>query len=121
MTGSGGFEPGHLAETLRQAAEGVEIARGLDPPVIDLIDAIAATGIDWIRIYYVHPGSLTIDLLRRIFEHPAVCRYLESPFQHASDRILRQIELTQDAQGNQGCQSLAVGRYFVQANVPVFD
>jgi len=58
----------------------------------DLVDAIAATGIDWIRIYYVHPGSLTLDLARRVFEHPAVCRYLESPIQHASDRILQRMQ-----------------------------
>ncbi len=57
----------------------------------DLVDAIAATGIDWIRIYYAHPGSLTLDLARRIFGHPAVCRYLESPIQHASDRVLKRM------------------------------
>jgi len=57
----------------------------------DLVSAIAATGIDWIRIFYVHPGSLTLDLARRLFDHPTVCRYLESPIQHASDRILKRM------------------------------
>lgn len=57
----------------------------------DLVDAITKTGIQWIRIFYVHPGSLTMDLTRRIFEHPAVCRYLEAPVQHASDRILKRM------------------------------
>jgi ribosomal protein S12 methylthiotransferase len=57
----------------------------------DLVSAIAATGVDWIRIYYVHPGSLTLDLTRRVFEHPSVCHYLESPIQHASDRILKRM------------------------------
>jgi ribosomal protein S12 methylthiotransferase len=55
----------------------------------DLVSAIAATGIEWIRIFYVHPGSLTLDLARRLFPHPNVCRYLESPIQHANDRLLR--------------------------------
>jgi ribosomal protein S12 methylthiotransferase len=55
----------------------------------DLVDAIAGTGIDWIRIFYVHPGSLTVEFARRVFEHPSVCRYLELPIQHASDRLLR--------------------------------
>jgi ribosomal protein S12 methylthiotransferase len=55
----------------------------------DLVSAIADTGVDWIRIFYVHPGSLTLDLARRLFEHPAVCRYLEAPVQHASDQMLR--------------------------------
>lgn len=57
----------------------------------DLVSAIAATGIEWIRIFYVHPGSLTLELARALFEHPAVCRYLESPVQHASDRILKRM------------------------------
>jgi ribosomal protein S12 methylthiotransferase len=54
----------------------------------DMVDAVAATGIDWIRIFYVHPGSLTRETAGRLFEHPAVCRYLESPIQHVSDRLL---------------------------------
>lgn len=57
----------------------------------DLVDAIAATGIEWIRILYVHPGSLTPVLARRLFEHPAVCRYLECPVQHGSDRVLKRM------------------------------
>ena len=57
----------------------------------DLVEAIASTGIDWIRIFYVHPGSLTMDLARRIFVHPSVCRYLESPIQHASDSVLKRM------------------------------
>jgi len=65
-------------------------AQGLRFP--DLVSQIAATGIDWLRIFYVHPGSLTTDLARRIFEHPEVCRYLEAPVQHASNRILRRMQ-----------------------------
>ncbi|UCH83063.1 MAG: radical SAM protein, partial [Candidatus Latescibacterota bacterium] len=55
----------------------------------DLVDAITATGIDWVRIYYVHPGSLSIDLVRRLFDHESVCRYIEVPIQHASDKMLK--------------------------------
>ena len=57
----------------------------------DLVDAIAGTGIDWIRVFYVHAGSLSVEFVRRIFEHPSVCRYLEVPVQHASDRMLRRM------------------------------
>lgn len=58
----------------------------------DLIDAITATGIEWVRILYVHPAGLTGDYMARLFEHPAVCRYLEMPVQHASSRLLRQMK-----------------------------
>ncbi|MEJ2722980.1 MAG: MiaB/RimO family radical SAM methylthiotransferase, partial [bacterium] len=57
----------------------------------DLVDAIVRTGIEWIRIYYVHPGSLSLDLARRLFAHPSVCRYLEVPVQHASDALLERM------------------------------
>ncbi len=57
----------------------------------DLVDAVAKTGVDWIRIFYVHPASLTVEMARRLFAHPAVCRYLEAPAQHASDRMLRRM------------------------------
>lgn len=55
----------------------------------DLVDAIAGTGVEWIRVFYVHPASLSVEFARRLFEHPSVCRYLELPIQHASDRMLR--------------------------------
>lgn len=70
-------------------AQDITSYRDGDRRLPDLVSAIAETGIDWIRIFYVHPGSLTLDLARRFFEHPNVCRYLEAPVQHASDRILR--------------------------------
>ncbi len=54
----------------------------------DLVDAVVGTGVEWIRVFYVHPGSLSLDIARRLFEHPAVCRYLESPIQHSSDHLL---------------------------------
>ncbi len=57
----------------------------------DLVDEIAGTGIEWIRIFYTHPASLTMDIVRRLFEHDAVCRYLEMPVQHASDPILERM------------------------------
>lgn len=57
----------------------------------DLVGAVAETGIEWIRIFYLHPGSLSLELARRLFEYPAVCRYLEAPVQHASDRVLKRM------------------------------
>jgi len=57
----------------------------------DLVGAIAGTGVDWIRVLYLHPSSLSIDLVKRMFEHPSVCRYLEVPIQHASDRVLERM------------------------------
>jgi ribosomal protein S12 methylthiotransferase len=57
----------------------------------DLVDSIASAGVEWIRVFYVHPASLTVELAKRLFEHPSVCRYLEVPVQHASDRLLKRM------------------------------
>lgn len=72
-------------------AQDITSYRDGDRRLPDLVSAIADTGVDWIRIFYVHPGSLTVDLARRLFEHPNVCRYLEAPIQHASDTVLRRM------------------------------
>jgi ribosomal protein S12 methylthiotransferase len=62
----------------------------------DLIDAVAATGVDWIRIYYFHPAGIDADYLRRVFEHPSVVRYLEMPVQHGSSPILQRMRRGHD-------------------------
>ncbi len=62
----------------------------------DLLEQIVGTGVDWIRIFYLHPASLTLATVRRLFEHKSVCRYLEIPFQHASDTILTRMRRSHD-------------------------
>jgi ribosomal protein S12 methylthiotransferase len=62
----------------------------------DLVDRIAATGVPWIRIFYVHPAGLTADHIARVFQHPSVCRYLEMPVQHSSSRLLAAMKRSYD-------------------------
>lgn len=57
-----------------------------------LIDRIAATGVEWIRIFYIHPAGLDVDYVARLFEHAQVCRYLEMPVQHSSTRLLESMQ-----------------------------
>lgn len=54
----------------------------------DLVERIAATGVDWVRIFYLHPAGLTVEDIAVLFSHPNVCRYLEMPIQHVSTRLL---------------------------------
>ncbi len=61
---------------------------GTDLP--GLVTAISReTDLDWIRLMYLHPGKITEDLLKAIADNPSVCRYLDIPIQHASNRILK--------------------------------
>ena len=43
----------------------------------------------WLRLLYAYPSSVTDALLEVIGDEPAVCRYLDMPLQHISDRMLR--------------------------------
>ena len=48
-----------------------------------------ATNIPWIRLLYGYPTGVTDDLLRLMRNEPRLLPYLDIPFQHVSDRVLR--------------------------------
>jgi ribosomal protein S12 methylthiotransferase len=50
--------------------------------------AIRVPQLRWLRLLYAYPSSVTDELLEVIATEPAVCRYLDMPLQHASDRML---------------------------------
>ena len=45
-------------------------------------------GIEWIRIHYSYPASFPEDVLDQMAENPKVCRYMDIPLQHISDKVL---------------------------------
>ena len=56
----------------------------------DLIRRLAAIPeIRWIRLLYGYPEELTDEMIALFAEEPKLCRYLDLPVQHASDRILK--------------------------------
>jgi ribosomal protein S12 methylthiotransferase len=55
----------------------------------DLCREIAGVeGVEWIRIMYAHPAHINEAMLSKLFSIDKVCRYLDLPIQHISDRIL---------------------------------
>lgn len=57
-----------------------------------LINAISKVdGIEWIRLLYLEPQNISTKLLEVIKENPKVCSYINIPFQHGSDKILRRM------------------------------
>ncbi|MDZ7373256.1 MAG: 30S ribosomal protein S12 methylthiotransferase RimO [candidate division KSB1 bacterium] len=48
-------------------------------------------GIEWIRLLYTHPAHLDEDVVAQIARLPKLCRYVDLPVQHASDRILQRM------------------------------
>ena len=45
-------------------------------------------GIEWIRIHYSYPAAFPEDVLEQMAENPKVCRYMDIPLQHISDKVL---------------------------------
>lgn len=62
-------------------------------PSLDLVLKRLAriSEIEWIRILYVNPSSITPKLIETIKNESKVCHYLDIPFQHANRDILRKM------------------------------
>ncbi|MFN3740087.1 MAG: 30S ribosomal protein S12 methylthiotransferase RimO [Thermodesulfovibrionales bacterium] len=43
----------------------------------------------WIRLLYLHPQSISDELLEEIASNKKICKYLDIPLQHSEDKILR--------------------------------
>lgn len=48
----------------------------------------AIGGIEWIRIHYSYPADFPEDVLDEMATNPKVCKYLDIPLQHISDKVL---------------------------------
>lgn len=46
-------------------------------------------GIEWIRLLYCYPEEITLELIDVIKSESKICKYLDIPIQHCSDRILK--------------------------------
>lgn len=54
-----------------------------------LIRALSTVeGIEWIRIHYSYPAGFPEDVLDEMASNPKVCKYLDIPLQHISDKML---------------------------------
>ena len=48
-------------------------------------------GVEWIRLHYCYPESVTDELISVMANSKKVCKYIDIPFQHASDDVLRRM------------------------------
>lgn len=44
--------------------------------------------IEWIRLHYAYPTAFPDDVIDVMASEPKICKYLDIPFQHISDRML---------------------------------
>lgn len=46
-------------------------------------------GIEWIRLHYAYPTGFPLDILEVMAHTPNVCKYLDIPLQHGSNKVLK--------------------------------
>lgn len=55
----------------------------------DLLKALSGVpGIEWIRLHYSYPEGFPEDVLKEMASNPKICKYLDIPLQHISDKVL---------------------------------
>jgi ribosomal protein S12 methylthiotransferase len=49
-------------------------------------------GLEWIRLLYLYPTTIGSEVIEAIAECDKVCKYIDLPLQHASDRVLKRMK-----------------------------
>jgi ribosomal protein S12 methylthiotransferase len=63
--------------------------RGALPHLLRELDRIGS--LQWVRLLYLYPTTVTTETLTAIAECGKVCKYVDLPLQHASDAVLRRM------------------------------
>jgi ribosomal protein S12 methylthiotransferase len=69
-------------------------------------------GLEWIRLLYLYPTTITDDVLDAMAECGKVCKYIDLPLQHASADVLRRMRRP----GNRAAYDALLAR--IRARVP---
>ena len=80
-----------IKEMLVIAQDSTSYGWDLTPKVYlsDLIKELDTLDIEWIRLHYAHPAHLSQRIIDAMANAKKVCRYLDMPIQHGSDKILK--------------------------------
>lgn len=57
--------------------------------LIHLLESLTNVGFDWIRLMYCYPECVTMDLISFVSQNDSMCKYMDIPFQHIDDAVLR--------------------------------
>jgi ribosomal protein S12 methylthiotransferase len=63
--------------------------RGALPRLLRELNRI--DGLEWIRLLYLYPTTITDDVLDAMGGSEKVCKYIDLPLQHASDTVLKRM------------------------------
>ena len=72
--------------------DGFEKNNSKNPIIHNMLGALAGVeGIDWVRVFYFYPDDLTEDVMDMMASNPKICKYLDMPIQHFSDKVLKRM------------------------------
>ena len=61
--------------------------------IAELLESLSTVNPDgWIRLHYAYPHGFPRDLTSVIRDHSSICKYIDIPLQHISDRILKSMK-----------------------------
>jgi ribosomal protein S12 methylthiotransferase len=72
------------------------------PKLAELIRALGAVKVPWVRMHYAYPTGLTPDVIQAIQETPNFLPYLDLPLQHSHPAILKAMNRPWQGQVNDG-------------------
>lgn len=62
------------------------------PTLVSLVQELSLiNGISWIRLHYCYPEMVDSALLNEIATNPKVCKYIDVPFQHIDNDMLKRM------------------------------
>ena len=64
--------------------------RGALPRLLRALNEV--DGLEWIRLLYLYPTTITDEVIEAIAELDKVCKYIDLPLQHASDPVLKRMK-----------------------------
>jgi len=64
--------------------------RGALPKLLGALNGVA--GIEWIRLLYLYPTTITAEVIDAIADLDKVVKYIDLPLQHASDAVLKRMK-----------------------------
>lgn len=72
--------------------EGFQRVEGKNPYLFDMLKSLTEVeGTSWLRIFYFYPDDLTEDVMDLMASSQKICKYLDMPVQHFSDKVLKRM------------------------------
>jgi len=63
--------------------------QAVEVPATLIKELSKVAGIQWIRLMYLYPDGISLDLLNEIKTNPKVVKYFDMPLQHINDAVLK--------------------------------